>query len=696
MKPYLFFDFVSVDSVSIKSVLLQTGVHCVDCYAYLGSSLLVVVRYGYDYNSFDFEIKSGGNVGFGATIEVQDPTITESRTVVILNPESDFTSVSLGQGLYIRRKFGGLTATLSGSGSAVGSASISTKQALNANATLNYLPSSITTSHSTSGEFNSPVYTSGSFASGNFNVAVALRGTEDFSLTFSGLLTFNYGSNVVGTITASTVTKTVRTASVSILSKNKTVKPANNIQIQSDLLSASTTYVPGDSIIIEFEYSGFNPSENIFLFYSIHKSERSHAIMQKEFMTSSTGSGTYVSEWLVPWDFNLVGDGLDNTIISIKSSNMIQNIYKSPLFSTSLFTNDDGIFSSPHESAIVPLDQPYLLQWDNNLLSSFQLLHWGSDFGSEITAKEVTLLLIAEKFSADGSTILSVSSHDDLTMGDIPNTGKCTVIFPKSLRDSGDRFHIVVKSADNSEIYGWSKGYFYLDSKPKSKQLMTMSSSEHLKKNLLYNINKFQIKKEVENIIMDEGASSVDAISLTTAFEIGLSANSLYVKGANVLMSASTPSFPLFSPVTVTVDASPVSNPSMSPTEPTMSPSFTPSESTFTPTTAPTMAPSVFSNTTMSPSQQPITLSPSSKQTLSPSQEQATISPSQQTTMSPSKQPIMKSPSQEKTTTSPSRQPTPLPGNPTREPTKQILKSLRVTQNIGISNSTGEVLGFRS
>ena len=228
---------MSLGTATTKSVDLQAGVTCVDCYAYLGSSLLVVVRYGYDSNTFDFEVKAGGDVGFSIDIEVQDPSISESKTVTILNAESTFTTVSLGQGLYLGHKFGGLKATLTGSGSAIGHASFSTKQSLNANVKLNYLPSSVTASLTKSGEYSSPIYTSGSFSSNYFNVAVALRGTEDFYLTFGGVLTFNFGTNVVGSISSLTETVTNAIASIPSSTNPDIVRSVEN---PTDYIAATT------------------------------------------------------------------------------------------------------------------------------------------------------------------------------------------------------------------------------------------------------------------------------------------------------------------------------------------------------------------------------------------------------------------------------------------------------------------------
>ena len=228
LRTHLIIDIIYVGTATTKSVDLQAGVTCVDCYAYLGSSLLVVVRYGYDSNTFDFEIKSGGDVGFSVDIEVHDPSISLSKTVTILNAESTYTAVSLGQGLYLGHKFGGLTATLTGSGSAIGHASFSTKQSLKSNVVLNYLPSSVTTSFTKSGNYSSPIYTSGSFSSNNFNVGVSLRGTEDFYLTFGGVLTFNFGTDVVGSISSLTETVTNAIASISSSTYPDTVRSVEN------------------------------------------------------------------------------------------------------------------------------------------------------------------------------------------------------------------------------------------------------------------------------------------------------------------------------------------------------------------------------------------------------------------------------------------------------------------------------------
>lgn len=116
---------------------------------------------------------------------------------------------------------------------------------------------------------------------------------------------------------------------------------------------------------------------------------------------------------------------------------MLYDTYKSPKFETALFTETDGIFTSPSISETVPTDTPYTLRWDAKLLTYFQPLLWGSSLGSEVSSTNVTFELVGEKLSTNGSVILSTFIYRDLTPKPVPNTGECFVSFPTNLTDSG-------------------------------------------------------------------------------------------------------------------------------------------------------------------------------------------------------------------------------------------------------------------
>ena len=96
-----------------------TGVTCVGCYAYLGAGFLLIFEYT-SKGTISAEGKIAGAAGFNAEVNINNPAISGSATVTLGKADTSWTSVSLGSGLSFEYKFGGLTALVTGSGSATG------------------------------------------------------------------------------------------------------------------------------------------------------------------------------------------------------------------------------------------------------------------------------------------------------------------------------------------------------------------------------------------------------------------------------------------------------------------------------------------------------------------------------------------------------------------------------------------------
>ena len=292
------FKTILVGSAFYRSYDLGGGVVCDECFAYLGSSLLIIVAY--KYGGFSFEIKGGGDLGIKAAINVLNPSVYGSNSYYLMNPETSYSGGYLGGYFYLGYKFGGLTATVSGSGSATGSASFSTSQSVRGSLGLMVVspPLAISVPNAFYGQYSSPVLSSSSFSADSFSLTVDLTGTEDFYISYIGYIKFYFSSSLSGSVTVAMSMMT--SAYVSIMSV-----PKSSSSFQLDSTPRFKSYVPGEIITIKFDYSGFNPSENTTVFYSIEKSNSSHPIMQRYFITSLTGSGTFIADWVVPWDYSL-------------------------------------------------------------------------------------------------------------------------------------------------------------------------------------------------------------------------------------------------------------------------------------------------------------------------------------------------------------------------------------------------------
>ena len=79
----------------------------------------------YSYNEgFKFEAKLAGSAGFNIEVDATNPSLSGSQSMSLLSAAYSFSTMSIGGGLMLGFKFGGMDATLSGSGSASGNINI--------------------------------------------------------------------------------------------------------------------------------------------------------------------------------------------------------------------------------------------------------------------------------------------------------------------------------------------------------------------------------------------------------------------------------------------------------------------------------------------------------------------------------------------------------------------------------------------
>ena len=114
------YDFSSGKAIT-NSLQIANGVTCTNCYLFFGAGFIVIAEY---LNSaFMFETKIGGGTGFNAQVDLNNPSISGSKVYSLMGPSNQGYVFPIGGGFTMTSKFGGLSATLSGSGSASGSAS---------------------------------------------------------------------------------------------------------------------------------------------------------------------------------------------------------------------------------------------------------------------------------------------------------------------------------------------------------------------------------------------------------------------------------------------------------------------------------------------------------------------------------------------------------------------------------------------
>ena len=114
----LFYSFPTGNAIN-PSLSIADGIECEECYAFLGAGILVVLQYGINGSTFDVEVKGGGGAGLSAFINMKNPAIRGARELTLIAPADKFMTSTIGV-LPLSYKFGGISAVISGSGSASG------------------------------------------------------------------------------------------------------------------------------------------------------------------------------------------------------------------------------------------------------------------------------------------------------------------------------------------------------------------------------------------------------------------------------------------------------------------------------------------------------------------------------------------------------------------------------------------------
>ena len=162
------------------------------------------------------ELKVAGGAGFNAKIVINNPSITGTSFKKVLDPAATFNTVNLdSNGVFtLAYKFGGLQATVTGTGgiSATGTAQMGAGLTISANANLMYTGGKFSGGVVASGKVVPPFYSSTNFViTSSVNAAVTLTGTENFQLQIGTntplaalfSFTFPFNSNIAGTTTLS-------------------------------------------------------------------------------------------------------------------------------------------------------------------------------------------------------------------------------------------------------------------------------------------------------------------------------------------------------------------------------------------------------------------------------------------------------------------------------------------------------------
>lgn len=414
-----------------------------------------------------------------------DPAFSGSYTKTLLSPTpNSLFYLPLGNGLSVSTYFGGLQAVLSGSGSATGAALFGVGASANAYLGVGY--------HDTKNEgvgWSLPAGVSYSvippyayyddFALNQINVDVELVATQIFEVAYSYALSAEFSVDLTGSAnyaysfaSAKTPTMTIAVSSA----KNSTSPSAAVVSKSSNGAAVGVPHLalsPGDSVTLSVKYENFNPGERTELFVSVHRdddiSELGVSILQVPFMVNGAGHGSFEVEWEVPWDSKFIGahkvnGGPSPSRFSVHASNQMSvRFYAEQAIQITADPHVHGMILLPGPEDTIVVNTTYSVVWRSNGLTTFKRTVAGkSGMGHIEPTAFVNIELRFEDLDANGETALA--GYVRLNAAPEPNDRSAPVVIPSSVLggvtpDCTRRFFLVVASANNSNLMGWSRGY---------------------------------------------------------------------------------------------------------------------------------------------------------------------------------------------------------------------------------------------
>ena len=443
----------------------MSGVQCSNCYLYAGADIVADLNYESSGSSIQFEAAIQGAAGFNVNVEINNPAISgSSGPQVLISGQGSAGSAPSGAGnipigttgVSLTYWSGNLVATVSGSGSATGSAAFQMGASANAQLGVEYSGSWQDISNANFG-MSGPTFTSTGFTNAALTVTLQLAGTEYFFIGYSGTLAS------VGLYFDTTLSTTAEYSYSQASLTPLTVS-----------VGGASTFTVGDTVPITVSYKNWAPNEEHHLFYSFltpamnadaEAANEGFPIIHAVFTTSASGTGSYSVDWVVPANAIFtqeMGTTAASTISVHASNKMSQKIPSSPIaitFPDATTVVSNPLFSQPTSGEVVAANKPYTIAWNVNHLSYFAAQQGTGGFGTVQVVDNVNLVVVAQKLASDGS--VTSSTAFDLVSA-VTNTGSASVTFSSTLMTSGDRFFVTILDTRYSSIFGVSTGYFAL------------------------------------------------------------------------------------------------------------------------------------------------------------------------------------------------------------------------------------------
>lgn len=417
----------------------------------LQSSVRFHVREYSFSNGFGLLIKLAGNAGYDVDVYANNPSVGLMQPVSLLSPSGSYSSWSIGTaGMTIGWKFGGMTASVGGSGSCSGTAEFKGGFTASASVGLMYAQGgiSIPASYSLSGSYPSVIYEN--FVCGNIVVTANLNAKINLKWSYGNILNLFTDINLGGS-TSYALGSVGQILSVSAVNPSRRKLYA---------IQESQSFTAGSDVLISVLYEGYIPNANTTMIYSLVNSDSSEmqVVMTKDFTVSSTGAGVFDAHWVVPWDTHLESNC--TWIISVQGSNNLDN---PPSVSTEgiqmeLYDDYDSIFESPTDMEIVQVETPYILRWKKGLLRRYTVVDPQSGYGFMQECPIVQIILVAEVSNVTSEYVVQTQLHNATW---INNTGQYNLEFDDSLLLHNASYYVTVNCYELTNIFGWSGGSEY-------------------------------------------------------------------------------------------------------------------------------------------------------------------------------------------------------------------------------------------
>lgn len=476
---------------------------CTSCYAFFGAAIRMQISYispniiPPTFGRIDLLATLAGGAGYNLDLNIQNPTLSGSNTIELLSGDTAFISIPIFPSFWLKFKVDKLSVTVSGTGSANGTASAKS----GSEATLSMglwgtwdgpftgnwrLPTSFNTKSVT------PQFTFSEFKIVSFGIRVDLLAAINMGVTtgIAGLdLNVNFIFEVIpwvaysrgmdGKSKFSVVLDKAAAPSRDLLESLQAVRSTVHLRRNAPRPSPPTPPTPkvyyiGDKVPITIPYEGLNPNEPITVFYAINAvgQDKPISLFTKDFIVSASGKGSFVTDYILPaWDIFYTSDPLVKWTIRVHMSHyMTYNVDSDTSFTVS---TQKSIFTAgvPNDGTIVDTDVPISLSWNPADFHHFKAKNAFIGAGTDFPTNFLSVSLMTGTRQSPVH-VMGLQSF-------VPNQGSTSVIIPSNATKWGSNFFLAIYDAERNGVYGMSNGTFRLRNHREHAESEHESEHEH-------------------------------------------------------------------------------------------------------------------------------------------------------------------------------------------------------------------------